>query len=108
VGSAQVRRDGAVLQHGSLLLDFDAALYLSLFLHRDTLSPEELGHRVVSLREALGRDVRYAEVGTALREGFQRALGVELAPGELSPEERRVAEELAANKYGTAAWNLAR
>lgn len=108
VGSAQVRRDGAVLQHGALLLDFDAALYLSLFRNGDTLTPEELGQRVVSLREALGRDVAYAEVGAALREGFQRALGIELAPGELSPEERRIAQELANAKYGRPEWNLSR
>ena len=108
VGSAQVRRDGAVLQHGALLLDFDASLYLSLFRNGTQMPAEELDRRVISLREALGRTVAPEEVAGALREGFQEALGVSLEPGELCAEERHAADELMRRKYGNTEWNLRR
>ena len=108
VGSAQVRRDGAVLQHGALLLDFDVALYLSLFRNGTRMPVEELDRRVIGLREALGRAVAPEEVAQAVREGFQQALGVNLEPGELCAGERRTAEELMRRKYGDSEWNLQR
>lgn len=112
VGSAQVRRDGALLQHGSLLLDFQPARLLAL-LHfpdealRRSLAPR-LTQRSTSLREALSREVSFAEAAAALREGFQRALGIVLLRGEPSEEERRLAEALRRDKYATQAWNARR
>ncbi len=60
-GSAQVRQDGALLQHGSILLDDDqgriAALADGPFLPAEPAA---------SLREALGPTVGFAEVRDAL------------------------------------------
>jgi lipoate-protein ligase A len=61
VGSALLRREGALLQHGSILLDDDQAL-LECILPDDEAPPMPAG----TLRQALGRDVAVAEVASAL------------------------------------------
>lgn len=67
VGSAQARRAGALLQHGSVLLEFPrAADYL-----RGGGAPTLGG---VGVRELLGREVSRAELVTALAAGFSAAL----------------------------------
>ncbi|HEY6468395.1 MAG TPA: octanoyltransferase [Candidatus Dormibacteraeota bacterium] len=67
VGSAQARRAGALLQHGSVLLDPPrAAGYLRL----DAV-PSVGG---VGVREMLGREVGREELVAALAEGFRRAI----------------------------------
>ena len=40
-----------------------------------------------------------------LVDGFRAVLGVEFQPYELTPEERALADQLAAGKYGTEPWN---
>ncbi|MBI4217011.1 MAG: lipoate--protein ligase family protein [Chloroflexi bacterium] len=109
VGSAQLRRRGMLLQHGSLLLDFDADALLELLelpsgMERGRVAAYLRG-RVASLKELLGREVGLAEAAQALRAGFQAAWGVELAPGELTAAERAMAARLEA-KYRSEAWNL--
>ena len=60
-GSAQVRHDGALLQHGSILLDDDQGRIASL-----TDGPFLAAARAASLREALGAGVGFADVRDAL------------------------------------------
>jgi lipoate-protein ligase A len=67
VGSAQARRAGALLQHGSVLLEPPrAAAYL-----RGAAAPSLGG---VGVRELLGREVSREELVDALAAGFRRAL----------------------------------
>jgi lipoate-protein ligase A len=89
VGSAQVQHRGFILQQNSLPLSLHLDAWSRLFL-RPALAPEAIG-----LWEAAGREVRYAEVAAALREGFAQAFGVRLEEGALTPEEARRAQELA-------------
>ncbi len=81
VGSAQLRRRGALLQQGSLRTVADHALEVSLF--GSSLGP--------SLAELLGRVPSLAEVAEALRRGFAEVLGLELEPGSLLPHEEALA-----------------
>jgi lipoate-protein ligase A len=67
VGSAQARLAGALLQHGSILLEpHRASAYLG---HRRSAGQSS------SLATVLGRDVRSQEVAGALAEAFGAALG---------------------------------
>lgn len=112
VGSAQTRRMGTILQHGSLLLAVDCRAIYDLFV----FSSEEmrarlvrdLEKRVAALADVLGREVSFLEVADALAAGFAEALELELVPGELTPVERDLAEQLRAAKYATDEWNLRR
>lgn len=66
VGSAQVRRSGALLQHGSILLDAEPEAWTALF---------GTSGRLVSLRQLLGRSVPPGEVAESILRGFA-AFGV--------------------------------
>ncbi len=61
VGSAQARHEGALLQHGSILLDADREAWTEIFGECGCL---------VTLRELLGRVVEPSEVHRALLEEF--------------------------------------
>lgn len=108
-GSAQTRQRGVILQHGSILLDLDVDLLFSV-LHfssdklRERLK-ERFAEKAVSVKQISGRRVSFEEAEAAFRAGFEKGLGVRLAPGELTGEELRLTEELVRTKYGTAEWN---
>jgi lipoate-protein ligase A len=120
VGSAQVRRRGAVLQHGSLLLGFDpervgavlpaaraeeARRAMSGGTVASPAGPAP-GGRPITLREAAGREVSTDAAVAALLVGFREAVGLELEPCALGPEEAEEAERLRATKYLDARWTL--
>ncbi len=90
-GSAQRRQRGAVMQHGGILLA------------RSPFTPSLPG-----IRELSGREIDAGELSTAIVRHLERQTGWRVRPGEWSEEERRAAEELAAEKYAAAAWNRKR
>lgn len=108
-GSAQTRKDGVILQHGSIMLDMDADLLFSLLKLPDELRgrlKERFMRKAVSLKEALGRLVSYEEAAGAFARGFERGLGLTLTPGVLTAAELADAAELEREKYGNDVWNL--
>ncbi len=111
IGSAQVRRSGALLQHGAILLDVDLARQVGVIVPPPGMSREELAAqlcpRLVSLREATGRTITPDELATALRGSFAQVWEVDLVPGGLTPEERGRATELR-EKYISEEWNRRR
>jgi lipoate-protein ligase A len=81
-GSAQVRRDGAVLQHGSILLDrlpFDETDLLVARPGTPAVTRERLRTATVTLRE-LGAPSDARMVGEAVVEGFRTALDLRFTP----------------------------
>lgn len=72
VGSAQVRRGGALLQHGAILLDAEPEAWRQLF--------QEVG-RLITLRDLLGTRPSPECVMGALCSGLERA-GIALRPSE--------------------------
>ena len=87
-GSAQRRRAGAVLQHGSILVQ----------------PSNERRIRDLSVSEILGRRVSLEEAVEALGRGFEEALGWELRPGRLDLGERHLADGLRHHRYSHLAW----
>ena len=90
-GSAQRRRRGAVLQHGSVLLAKSSA------------APELNG-----LKELTAKPILVEEFLQAWLEEFSGTLAIRWRRGELSGEQRSRAERLVAEKYASAAWTRAR
>jgi len=110
-GSAQLRRGDAVLQHGTLMYATDLETLASVLK-----APKEklvskgatsILERVTTVSRELGRRVTKDEVVRAMIKGFSRALGVEFVEGQLTPEERRLAEKLL-EKYRSREWNYKR
>lgn len=97
VGSAQVRRDGALLQQGSLRLEADRSLEARL-----------LGESHPCLRDLLGRRITYAEASQALRRAFAHALGLTFAHSTLTASEFAVTVALERERYASPAWTWER
>jgi lipoate-protein ligase A len=91
IGSAQRRYHGAVLQHGSLLME------------RSLSAPELKG-----LRDLAGRSAAEDAVISAVTSGLSDALGLRLHRTNLPRELESIAAEIANNKYGTPAWTKRR
>jgi lipoate-protein ligase A len=101
VGSAQKRCGGALLQHGSILLLGHGEEFGSL-LTRGLRRPHT---SMASLGDLLGTLPARPAVVEALTGGFREAWGIDLAPGEVTREERRLAERLERSKYLSRDWN---
>jgi len=57
------------------------------------------------LEEVLGRAVPFPEAAQALARGFAGALNLRLEPGDLTSQERSLAERLRRERYASDAWN---
>ncbi|MCC2668382.1 MAG: biotin/lipoate protein ligase [Armatimonadetes bacterium] len=92
VGSAQVRRHGALLQHGSILLDAEPEAWERLFGEPGALA---------TLSGLAGRPVGAGEVVDVILAELREA-GITLCPGGLTPVELDLAENSAAVRDGGA------
>jgi len=108
-GSAQTRKDGVLLQHGTILLEMDVDLLFRLMQVPEGKAErlkERFLQKATSLQEVLGRTVSYEEARDALTRGFTAGLGLTLTPGGLTPAEQEEAARLLSEKYGNDEWNL--
>jgi lipoate-protein ligase A len=107
-GSAQFHKKGAVLQHGTLLVDVDLEkmfTFLRVPWGKTRMEVVNVGKRkITSLSKRLGRDPSIEEVNNALVDGFQKALNIRLVEGELTYSEGELAERLHKEKYVTDEW----
>jgi len=97
IGSAQVRRIGTVLQHGSLPLQGDVTRLVDVLKlpesERNTLR-QVLQRRAIALNQVLQRDVSFDEVAEAVTYGFSETLNIAFEKGMLSDYETINVEEL--------------
>jgi lipoate-protein ligase A len=98
VGSAQARRRGAFLQHGSIPWRSDPSR-----LARALGAPVE-SSRFIDLETAGGGAVDPAAFDRACIDGFEQTFGVRLLPGTLTESEALRAAELRCWKYDSIAW----
>jgi lipoate-protein ligase A len=95
IGSAQRRRGGWLMQHGSILL---GAEHRRLPWYLDSPDPRAevaaLSRATVDCSALLGRTIDAAELAPPFAEGFARSLGVVLEPRGLLPAEERRARRL--------------
>ncbi len=106
LGSAQVRKRGIVLQHGTLPLEGDITRILDGLAYaeaeREALR-ERLRARAATLAD-IGIHASWPAAAAAMATGFTEALGLTLIEGDLTQAERADAEQLVAEKYGDPGW----
>ncbi len=105
-GSAQVRRRGGFLQHGSLLLTFDAQKTSSLLLPEH--APDyykKLNKSVTAINEECASTADAQDICSALKNGFIQELGIELVEDTLTAAEEKLRNELV-KKYASFYWNM--
>ena len=107
-GSAQVRRGGIILQHGSIPFEID---FHKLVKCLKTSSEEHarraeamLSRKSAGLSQVWGSEVSRQELESALILAFESVFNWDLDKGVLSPGEIREALELSQNKYGARSW----
>lgn len=102
-GNAQGRFGGAVLINGSLLLDFDFEL-MDKVLKNPTKNLRPVAgakEGMITLKEMGITDIEY--VKRALRQGFEKALGISSNDGMLASSEAKMANQLL-DKYYQHDW----
>ena len=112
IGSAQARKQGVVLQHGTLPLVGDLRRICEALRYESMAAREVARARVLeratTLETALGRAVAWSAAVEAMTMGFEEALGLVLARAELTAAEREAAARLRAEKYASPTWTLRR
>jgi lipoate-protein ligase A len=105
IGSAQRRWERSMLQHGSLLLEFDAGLHQAVFPTWPRTDPSA---GVTCMHTLLGNLPPMEDLGTALAAGWGESFDVRCVPGTLTPAERERAIDLARLRYGSTTWTFQR
>ncbi len=106
-GSAQTRRWGSVLQHGTMLISPDVRRMFELL----KVSPEKISdkfiasvfERVTTVERELGRKPSFEEVREAMIKGFGKSLDIELVENKLTNREVKLAQDLRP-KYTSEEW----
>jgi lipoate-protein ligase A len=107
-GSAQVRRRGGFLQHGSLLLAFDPEKTASLLLPARTSEQlEKLKKAVTAVNEEAVSPVDIRDISLQLKKGFIDELGIDLVEETMTTAEETLKNELM-KKYIDVHWNMER
>ncbi len=109
LGSAQVRKRGVVLQHGTLPLTGDIArICEALRFDSDDerqRAAARVRQRAATVLEVLGREVSWERAAAGMAQGFAEALNLRLEAGALSAREAKLAVKLREEKYAAEAWN---
>jgi lipoate-protein ligase A len=110
IGSAQARRNGALLQHGSLPLFGDlgritkALQFESIDIQQ--ASQEKLFLHAATLETVLGKRIDWETAAQAFRSGFSEALNIEFITDDPHPFELERAEELMKVVYTDPSWTF--
>jgi lipoyl(octanoyl) transferase len=111
IGSAQVWKEDALLQQGSLPLDDRANEFFTMLRFPDESSREEalaLYHEKTTPLHTFVPDASWDAVADAFRGGFSTALQADFVQGTLSSSELKLAYQLADEKYSKLEWQRER
>ncbi|MFT4307985.1 MAG: biotin/lipoate A/B protein ligase family protein [Candidatus Woesearchaeota archaeon] len=107
-GNAQTRIHGAILQHGTILVDFNPQLMARyLRFSKAKLSDKQvegMAERVTTLTTLIP-GISAEQVMDEISTSFSDYLGIAFEESTISEEEYAAAETLAAQQYDTEAWN---
>ncbi len=108
IGSAQLRRKGVVLQHGTLPISGDVGRICHVLsfttAEERAMRLARTRERALTLERALARAPSWAEVASALERGFVDAFELDMRPGKLSASEAADTERLIHEKYSNPDW----
>ncbi len=110
VGSAQLRRSGAVLQHGSLPLRGELGrICLALRYpdeHDREQAMEQVGQHAITIEQVLGETRTWSEMAEHLAAGFEHSLQLKLSHLDPSQQEISRSHEVLEERYSHPDWTL--
>jgi lipoyl(octanoyl) transferase len=108
VGSAQLRRQAGILQHGSLPLCGDVTRICDVLAYPDeatrATAKSVVLARAITLSDALGTTIAYENVVNAIVAGFAETFAVDFIQYSLTPDEQSHADQLTADVYANPDW----
>lgn len=108
-GSAQTRKKGVVLQHGTVLIKTDVEKMFSLLqVPREKMKDKIIKNAkagVTSLSDELNRNFTPQELENYFVKGFAQALNLKIEKQSFTARELEIAENLFLNKYSAREWN---
>lgn len=111
-GNAQTRKQGGLLQHGTLLLSANVDLMFELLKVPQEKARgriiQEIKERVTALDVLLGRPVSFREAQSVLAEGFAEALNLQFKQEEPQQNEIEEAYKLSGSFFASSEWNFRR
>lgn len=109
LGSAQVRKQGVVLQHGTLPLWGDLGRICDVLVFADEGARQQararLHRRAATVAEVLGLAISWEQAAHSVARGFADVLQLHLREAALTDQEESLSRQLRQEKYATAAWN---
>jgi lipoyl(octanoyl) transferase len=102
VGSAQVRKGSALLQHGSILIEPRIDVLMACLGFAADAASDGLADAVAGLAEVGVAEAD--QIAAAVATGVAREFDGSLISGQLTAEEVAAAEELLAGRYRSADW----
>ena len=106
-GSAQTRKNGVILQHGTLLLDFNPdkmIQYLNIPIEKtQDKTSSKMKDRVTTLKKEKP-ELNMEKLKKELKKSFKKEFNVELIKEGLTEREKKIANELYEEKYSTDEW----
>jgi len=107
-GNALTRREGVILQHGTILRKVDIDTMFSLLKIPDekykTKIISSAKERVSSLELELGQAPSFETIGQSLKEGFEKTLEIELVLGKPTKSELQETQAIAEKVFKDKSW----
>jgi len=111
-GAAQARRGNALLYHSTLLVKPDTipmeCLLRAANRNYRPIAVPSRPNPTTTIAEAAGQDLSLEEIGRGIVVEFCRLLHSSADVGSLDVDERKCAQKLATEKYGSVEWNNCR
>jgi lipoate-protein ligase A len=105
-GNAQTRKEGILLQHGTILLDVDIERMFSVLkIPQQKIQDKLIGNVKQKVR---GLNRTFEEVSAALVQAFSTKLAAKLVLDKITAQECKDTQMLIETKYGTQASNWRR
>ncbi|MFW5789739.1 MAG: lipoate--protein ligase family protein [Bacillota bacterium] len=111
IGSAQTRKNGTILQHGSIPYEIDSEKTFKLFNYSDEKKRKK-ARRIFSAKstslKSAGYNIDKEKLKAALIKGLSESLGFNYIDENLTSKEINLAKKLKKEKYSTDKWNKKR
>jgi lipoate-protein ligase A len=114
-GLAGAMKSGAILIHGSLLINTNLEVLSDMLDLRDDFVVSTTSKRkfvrsnkkkVINLYDALGYEICFSKVKKVLQRSFESVFSVTFSRSALSDHEKQLANKLYSNKYRLFDWNF--
>lgn len=102
-GNAQTRKNGVLLQHGSIPMSMDDEVLFELFKFSNDRVRERqrksFKNKAIAINDITGKKHTYDMLAEAFLEGFKKGLNITVKPIELTKEQWQEVYQLAEDKY---------